>query len=116
MATKKLQRSAFDTASVRDVTAWAVLFNGSEAGKVVCSYGGARTLATISIWAGPWRLEESATGDATGGGYCRRSGAIADAAIRHGAPLSSLAPLGGSGLVAIQRAFEAAGYEIIEVL
>ena len=121
-------RSAYTCAPVKNTTAWALLWAGEHAGRIVasCSRTGCRT-ATMTIWAGPWKIDStldrddaiSVHGHAGGHGYDRLSGAIADAAnhlpTTHPAH-DIIGRMHGSGSRSIVDAFTAAGYTVIEVL
>lgn len=115
-------KSAYETPEVKSVTAWAILHDGEHAGNVVTRYsrtGG--VTATVSLWDGPWGGTDARAwhGFAGGGGYDKVSAAIADAAWRspEGSPLhEALHTLGGRGAATVRRAFEEAGYQVVEVI
>jgi len=113
-----MPKSAYEMAAARDITGWAILLNGEHAGNLLTVYGsGGGVTGTLSIWAGPLKTEEGQTGRALGGGYCKRSAAIAHASYRMcEAARQLLSGLDGTGLNAIRTALESKGYTVAEVL
>jgi hypothetical protein len=80
-------RSAFDMKHVKSVTAWALLYQGKEAGKIVANWSdnryGSVCTATVVIHDGPLNPPDGygyrGTGAAGGGGYCKFSTAVSQA-------------------------------------
>lgn len=109
---KQLSKSAYDYDCVKLTTAWALLFDGKHAGKVVAK-GGPTNVCTVSVWAGPGKDWPRATGHATGYGYCKFSAAFDDALNRAGIKCPDL---NGRGAGAVRCWLESLGYTVIEVL
>ena len=74
-----LAKSAYDYASIKSVSAYAITFNGNFCGKIVANHGESQVTATVCIYGGPRRGMESTTGVASGYGYDKLSAAIWDA-------------------------------------
>jgi hypothetical protein len=135
---KSLSRSAFEMAGPQRSGAWAVMFNGEAAGKIVWAFpkdGAGSVYCTLSIYSGPLASLAKATGSAGGYGYCKRSGAFSDALERackaekpsyynetkeqasERLAIWDAAPdLHGSGEGAVQSFLESHGYTVISVL
>ena len=86
--------SKFD-AAFRNVSAYALIFDGRNVGRVVVKYGNAAT-AYVQIWGAPM-----ATVRATGYGYDKESAAVIDAIKRFD---PSEAPADAAGALAWMRA------------
>jgi hypothetical protein len=76
--------------------------------------GGYTCYASVNIWAGPLAMSEPSNGRAGGGGYDKRSAAIADAFYRFspGLPL----PFDGSGARSMEGWVQSQGYEVEQAL
>jgi len=119
---RQLKRSAFDFSHVKSVTAWALVFKGEYAGKIVANYSdnpnGSVVTATVAVYVGPitdWS-EGSSTGAAGGGGYCKFSAAVSDAFHRMEKCPNNLPPLSGYGEGAIREFLKSLGYEVYAVI
>lgn len=115
-------KSAFECKFVKHVTAWALLFNGEEAGKVVANHsdnpnGSVCTLDLI-VHLGPLKSDERQTGQAAGYGYDKFSGAFSDALgkLFKLQQLPNPTNLSAVGKNACQTYLEGLGYQVIEVI
>lgn len=119
---KQLSKSAYDYSHVKSVSAWALLFNGEQAGKVVANWSdnpmGSVCTCTITVYAGPGKVwkegyKSHMTGQAGGCGYDKLSGAFSDALHRFGVAHPNLH---GAGSEACKAWLRSLGYTVIEVL
>lgn len=127
---KRSRKSAYDGAHVKRVTAWALLFNGKPAGKIVANWGNdgmSGVLMTVNAYAGQmhtWCDGESYSVFYGAGsfGADKMSGAFdaildmmpgAPALKRDGGTRPDLAGLGSSE---VRRYLESVGYDVFEVL
>lgn len=107
----------FDFSGVKSVTAWAFLYDGKEAGKVIGHYGNSRVNVAAFIYAGPLadnRRTKHYNGWASGYGYCKFSAAF-DEALRKGGHKPSV-DLHGSGKEIVKAYLESLGYTVLEVI
>lgn len=122
-------KSAYDYAHVKSVSAWALLFDGKEAGKIVCNWtdnpNGSGCVMTVSIWRGPindWTDESVTALDGSGaGGYDKFSGAFSRVMRKIAKfgkiPQDVIIPdLHGRGSGAIRRFLENLEYQVFEVI
>lgn len=105
-------------------TAWALLFNGIPAGKLIANWSdnpnGTVCSATVYIWAGPLdlktqtgkkKLDFGNIGKAAGYGYDKLSQAVWQCLDNAGIEPKKVQPANGLS----RQEFEAWGYEVIEV-
>jgi len=108
-------RSAFDLSHVKSVKAAAILKDGKQVGRVVANFSdnpaGSVCTCTVVLWDGN-RERTSSTGRAGGYGYDKYSSAAYQAMRELGLNLDGFS--GGDGRT--RQAFEANGYEYMEVL
>ena len=109
-------KSAFECKFVKHVTAWALLFNGEEAGKVVANHsdnpnGSVCTLDLI-VHLGPLKSDERTTASAHGFGYNKFHAALETALSRRDQTLDLKNVGAGRG----RTFFESLGYQVIEVI
>lgn len=108
-------KTAYDLNHVKSVKAWALLFNGEEAGRMVANYSdnpaGSVCTATVSAWKGPLKDRQGMTGKARGYGYGKLSSAVFQALRKGGIDTKN-----GDGSENTRQEFELLGYQVIEVL
>lgn len=110
-------KSIYDFSGVKSVTAWALLYDGKEAGKVIGHYGNSRVNVAAFIHAGPLadnRRTKHYNGAASGYGYCKFSAAF-DEALRKGGHKPSM-DLHGAGKETVRVYLESLGYTVLEVI
>lgn len=111
-------RSAYDLKHVKSTTAWALLFQGEEAGRVVANWSdnpaGSVCTATLSIWKGPlaYHSDGHLTASARGYGYDKLSQAVYYALKAGKFEPKTVRP--GNGQT--RQEFEAWGYQVVSVL
>lgn len=106
----------------KNTTAWALLYNGKPAGKLIANWSESRSgsvcSASVLIWSGPLDVKEKkgfdwgTIGKAGGYGYDKLSQAIWQIFNKSGVEAKVVRP--GNGLS--RQEFEAWGYEVAEVL
>lgn len=110
-------KSIYDFSGVKSVAAWALLYAGENAGKVIGHYGNSRVNVAAFIYAGPLadnRCTKHYNGSASGYGYCKFSAAF-DAALIKGGHKPSV-DLHGSGKETVRAYLESLGYTVLEVI
>lgn len=103
-------------------TAWALLYNGKPAGKLIANWSdnraGSVCSASVIIWGGPLDMKEnkgfdfSIVGKAGGYGYDKLSQAVWQCFKKSGIDVKVVSP--GNGQT--REEFEEWGYEVVEVL
>lgn len=104
-------KDAYDLEHVKSVTAWALMFEGEYAGRMIANHGKAVTV-TLVVWAGPLQAI-CATGRAAGYGYDKLSGALWDAFNRHGVFKAEVVEHGNGRS---EEEFTSRGYTVLRVL
>ena len=111
---------AHDYSHAKSVTAWGLLYQGKEAGKLIANWSdnpaGSVCAATVWVSAGPlaeWYYSFPKTGRARGYGYDKLSAAVASAFIAAGVQPRALESAGNGQT---REEFEAWGYTVIRVL
>lgn len=109
-------KSAFEFNHVKSVKAWAVLFDGEEAGRIVANFSdnpnGSVCTSSVGFWAGPLKGKESSTGRAGGYGYDKFSASVSSALSKIGVKND----VDGRGAASVRSLLEGLGYQVIEVL
>lgn len=115
---KRLAKDAFDGRHVKSVTAWALMFEGEHAGRIVANWSdnpaGSVCTATVHLWGGPLEYLPSMSGKAGGYGYCKFSAAVYDAL--HRASDVGQISMSGAGESAVIDWFESFGYKVARVI
>jgi hypothetical protein len=109
----------------QSTTAWALLFNGKPAGKMVANWSnnsnGTVCSASVYIYNGPLDLKQQTSkykldfgniGKAGGSGYDKLSQAVYQCFLNCGIETKTVRPANGR----TRDEFEAWGYEVIEVI
>ena len=117
--TKSLSFDIFAQAGPSRTSAYALLFEGQEAGRIITAWpsnGAGCVRMACHFWQGPLKHDESMLGQAGGWyGYDKESVAFADALDRagksQGADLAGLKRMG-----AVTSWLESQGYRVIKVL
>ncbi len=109
-------KSAYDQIHVKSVKAWALLFNGEMAGRIVANYSnnpnGSVCTATVGCWNGPLKDTDASTGRAGGYGYDKFSAAVSSALNKMGVKND----VDGRGDSSVKALLEKIGYSVIEVI
>ena len=118
-------KRVFEMQGPKSVTAWALLFEGKPAGKVIANWsnnrGGTVCSASVYIYRGPLDLKEQKgkfkfdfgnVGKAGGYGYDKMSQAIWQCFNNAGIETKKVKPANGQS----RDEFEAWGYEVIDVI
>jgi len=109
-------KSAYDQKHVKAVKAWALLFNGEMAGRIVANYSdnpnGSVCTATVGFWNGPLQDKNTTTGRAGGYGYDKFSAAVSYALNKIGVKNE----VDGRGDSSVKSLLEKIGYSVIEVI
>lgn len=109
-------KSAYDQIHVKSVKAWALLFNGEMAGRIVANYSdnpnGSVCTATVGFWNGPLKDTNASTGRAGGYGYDKFSAAVSSALNKVGVKND----VEGRGDSSVKSLLEKIGYSVIEVI
>lgn len=110
-------KSAFECSHVKSVKAYAIMFKGENAGRIVANYSdnpnGSVCTCTVHFWLGPLKDKPGTTGRAGGYGYDKLSAAFEDAINRIGVPISEVH---GVGETAIEKWLNGHGYKTIKVI
>ena len=115
--TKSLSFDIFAQAGPSRTSAYALLFEGQEAGRIITAWpsdGAGRVRMACHFWQGPLKHDESMLGQAGGYGYDKESAAFADALDRAGKRPET--DLSGRGMNAVASWLESQGYQVIKVL
>ncbi len=109
-------KSAYDMPHVKSVKAWAVMFSGEMAGRIVANYSdnpnGSVCTATVGFWNGPLKDTVASTGRAGGYGYDKFSAAVSSALNKIGVKND----VDGRGDSSVKSLIEKIGYSVIEVI
>jgi hypothetical protein len=108
-------KTAFDCAPVKCVTAWALSYEGQQAGKLVASHGQSQVICTIAAWKGPLSRFSKMTGRASGYGYHKLSAAM-EAALESAGFYMTHDSLSGRGESCMKEFFEKMGYQVLDVI
>ncbi len=119
-------KEAYDYKHVQGVNAWAIVHEGSLAGRLVANWSdnpaGRVCTVTLTFWAGPMHCLPRMTGNAGGGGYCKLSAAYHDAFhredIHKSDDLEMFYPrrVAGAGEGAMRQHLRDHGYQTFEVI
>ena len=114
---KQLSFNIFDHPCVQRVRAWAIIFDGTEAGKIVWAYpiyGAGIVKCQANVYSGPLNVEHVLRGTASGYDYCKTSASFVDALDR--ADITPNRSLHGAGVGETRRYLESLGYMVIEAV
>lgn len=110
-------KSAFDCSHVKSVRAYAVLLNGTPAGRVVANWSdnpaGSVCTVTVGIWDGELKGMPSVTARAKGFGYCKFSAAFESAIQSAGVEIHDVH---GAGESEVEKWLESHGYTAFRVI
>lgn len=107
-------RRADESRAAKQVSAWALMYEGEQAGRIVWSVGDAGGwTCSVYVFAGPMGCLPVMTGRATGYGYCKRSASFESALSSARIPHQSIA---GRGERAVMTWLKTLGYTVLVAL